>query len=135
MIRLNNNQKSISNEVSAELQIKQTKPSKLLLVDCIKPYAGHSIFEINLFEEVISLAKFESKDTLTWWEVVDKSYKNQEIIRKPNCVYHTALNVENLVRRVKRDYTIDLSKFKYLPELSNGSKFLKADIMEFSVNV
>ncbi|AFF28222.1 gp224 [Sphingomonas phage PAU] len=125
----------VDSNIQSELQVKQEKPSKLLLVDCIKPHNNHSVFEINLSEQTIQVASFVSKDTITWWEALDGSYKNLEIIRKPNCVYHTALNVENLAKRVKRDYDYDLSGFEYIADNSNGGSNLKVNVNDLVSSV
>lgn len=102
-------------------QVKQqVEEIQLVLDEKIIPNKNHIIFEYNLVERTISVAKFKPFDTLITWEEALKQYNSKkviikdigdiktktksEILKKENCVYVHALNETNAIKKLKRDF-------------------------------
>jgi hypothetical protein len=67
----------------------------------LKPHPNHPTFEIDLAQEKIRLADLEVLDTVifhNWREEI----KEQRIIKNPNCIYVTALNIENCRKKLNK---------------------------------
>jgi len=78
-----------------ELSVQQQKEIQYKLDTILKPHGGHSVFEINLLDMTIELAKHQNIDTvnLFTWEA---ELKNLEVIKNNNCIYISCLNLNNL---------------------------------------
>ena len=81
----------------------------------IKPHKGHSLFEINLETEDIKIAEFtEIKAEIK--KLDDKTHEiRKKVIIKPNCIYISALNIQNAAKKFAK-------KAQDLLNQSNGNK-------------
>lgn len=83
---------SYSTQISVKKQVKKEK----VLVNKIIPHPNHKIWEINDngFTTTIELAKFEEKSF-----IIGKNHKNKEIIINKDCIYISAMNKENAMKK------------------------------------
>lgn len=74
----------------------------------IKPKENHTLFEFDLKTKEIRLAKLEPESEEIHWNKAIKGDFSQKkiVIKKENCIYITALNKENVVKILKRDFGI-----------------------------
>lgn len=116
--------------VKSELNIKQVKPSKLVMVDNVEPKNNHIIYEIDQFKRTIRVAMAQNKKILHWFEIIDGSWKSHEIIKTPGCVYISSLNKNNVIQKVRKLFGIDISSYDYLSDKGVVGSNLKVKIME-----
>lgn len=77
-------------------QVEVKKNNKL--VGRIKPRRGHTVFEVNLAEGTVEKAKYKNK---TYFLGLVKT-NNLVIQVNENCIYESALNKKNLLKKLKR---------------------------------
>lgn len=79
-------------------------------VASIRPHNGHSVFEFDLSTGAIELAKIESvTNELNMEATVPKGYTkvisqgkttvHKKVVQRPNCLYCSALNLKNALKR------------------------------------
>lgn len=108
-------------DLGSEIQIEQEKHHRIFVDGKLRVHNNHIVFEINLEKRTIHIADFSEIDnTINYHDCLKGKHKQYNILKKQGCIYSSALNVENLVRRLKRDNGIDVSSFKYLKEESNA---------------
>lgn len=93
-----------------ELSIEQRKEIKYLYDTMLSPYEGHPVFEIHLVNKTICIAKVKPLDTVTFHNWKEEIRKN-DLIKNPNCIYITSLNINNLKRKFKA-----FSEYEYIQE-------------------
>lgn len=103
--------------------VKQTKTeTQKVLSHKIIPYENHSLFECNLKDGTIELAQFKPPNTtIHWLEALEKYHKKvikkvnifnastvtkSEVIKRENCIYISAMNKENVIKILKRNYNV-----------------------------
>jgi len=77
----------------------------------IMPHENHILFEFDLRNKQLRLAVFEPEiKDIHWNEAINKNFKkkNKIVIKKENCIYISALNKENAIRKIKKDFNIIL---------------------------
>ena len=81
---------------STELSVKKQMKKEKVLVNKIIPHPNHKIWEIDDtgFTTKIELAKFEEKSF-----IIGKNHKNKEIIINKDCIYISAMNKENAMKK------------------------------------
>jgi hypothetical protein len=94
--------------------IEQVKQKVLeiqkVLVSTIIPRKNHTLFEVNLLLGSIEVAEFDAVPVLKWEDAIKGLYHvNKKLTTKPNCIYISSLNVENVVKILKRDHKIILN--------------------------
>ena len=75
----------------------------------ITPHENHILFEFDLKKRTIELAVFEPEiKDIHWNDAVNGNFKkkNKKVIKKENCIYIPALNKENCIKILKRDFGI-----------------------------
>ncbi len=90
MKELNQHDKILLPTSEIQQQIK-----KLQFLGKIKLHKGHLFYELDLKTGIITLAEIEIISC------IDNSIKRKCII-KPNCMYETALNMQNAIRRFNK---------------------------------
>jgi hypothetical protein len=106
-----------------EITKQQQAEIKKVFSHRIRPHENHRLFEFNLKKKTIKLAEFKPPNTEIYWIEALEKYHNKtlkkvdinnaktvtksEVIKKENCVYIPALNKENVVKILKRDFSID----------------------------
>lgn len=99
-----------------EVEIKKVFDSKII------PKLNHFLFEVDLKNKTIELAKFKPPNkTIHWFEALEIYYKRKfkkldifnaytitksEVIKKENCIYISAMNKENCIKVLKRDFKL-----------------------------
>lgn len=69
----------------------------------LKPKKGHIVFEVNTISGSIQKAEFMTNLTyVVSSNGYRKSTKNQQIMMKKDCIYISALNVENVKKKLKK---------------------------------
>jgi hypothetical protein len=92
-------------EVSAEMPNKREEK----YIATLYPKNGHSCFEINLVTKEIKLACFEDVAADFVNAAKGNFIKKSKILIKPNCIYETALNKENVAKKfIKRLHQVYL---------------------------
>jgi len=105
-----------------EIVKQQQKKQTLILQKKIIPCENHLVFEFNYVEKTLSLAKYEPHRTeIHYYEALamykQKSQKQIDIhnpdtvsktkvIQSANCIYVSAMNKDNAIKVLKRDYNI-----------------------------
>ena len=95
----------LSERQSIESIIKKKKEIEYKHEATIKPYKGHSVFEIDLDTLLVSPAEYVERKNIQWHEAIkfmESGYK-QDISVKKNCVYISALNAKSALERFKKD--------------------------------
>ena len=88
----------------------------------IIPHQNHTLFEFDLKKKTIEKAEFKPPNTtIHWFEALEKYHKKvikkvnifnantvtkAEVIKKENCIYISALNKENVIKILERDFGI-----------------------------
>jgi hypothetical protein len=99
------NSKEIELGVREEIHISKETEQKFQEkhIGSIHPHRGHSLFEINLETGTIEPAECTKTDY-----VVNKDSSgstNKKVVMKPDCVYISALNKDNALKKLaKRDH-------------------------------
>jgi len=105
-----------------EIVKQQQKKQTLVLQKQIIPHENHILFEFDLLKNELRIAKFESyKTDIHWFEAMEihkgKVEKKVDIfnpnpktktkvIQEPNCIYVSALNRENAIKQLKKEYKL-----------------------------
>ena len=89
-----------SESAKAEIVQQKQQEKQTVLVNSIRPHSGHKCFEYNRETGEIKLAEFEeiavSFEAAARGEIAPK----KKILMKENCVYITALNKKNALRKL-----------------------------------
>jgi ribosome-associated translation inhibitor RaiA len=100
------------NEIKTKTQIKTeiTKQAKKdiqkRLDGNIQPKKNHIVFEVNLQLETIEKAKFDKNVTITYSNALIQKKENKSITKNKDCIYISAMNKKNLIKKLKRDYCL-----------------------------
>lgn len=88
----------IKDEVKIVKEVKQEKQT--VLINSIKPYEGHKCFEYNTVSNVLRLAEF--MEVAVSFEAAQRGEiaTNRKVMTKEDCVYLTALNEKNAIKRL-----------------------------------
>lgn len=90
----------VKEEIKIVKEVSQEK--QLVLVNSIKPYEGHKCFEYNVLVNTLSFAKF--MEVSISFEAAQKGEiaPLREVMTKEGCVYLTALNEKNAIKRLSK---------------------------------
>jgi hypothetical protein len=65
-----------------------------------KPHTGHTMFEINKVTGDVCVAEFENK-ALSFDKALNNDVSgSKKIIMKPDCIYVSALNIKNALKKM-----------------------------------
>lgn len=108
-----------------EITKQQQAEIQTIYTNSIVPHENHILFEVNLKTFKISLAEFEPPKTLIYYhealEMFHKAKINKvdlnkpqpvtkaKVIKKENCIYISALNINNVKKILIRDFNIDFN--------------------------
>lgn len=73
------------------------------------PSPGHKCFELNIKTGEVTLAEF-TKQNIQFQQAKDSVAVSKKVITKENCIYTTALNKKNAIKRFKK--MLDVNKEK-----------------------
>lgn len=85
----------------------QEQEKKLRRVGQLKPHRGHTIFKYNKKTNKLEKAKFEEDDERFPTELNQKG-KRKIIMAEEDCIYVSALNVKNAVKRLAKYHGIQI---------------------------
>lgn len=88
-------EKLTKDQIAIVKQAEVKKDNKL--VGRIKPKPGHIVFEINLETKEVKHAEFKEHPF-----VVGQANKKKIIQINEHCIYDSALNLKNLLRKIKK---------------------------------
>jgi len=78
----------------------------------MRPKKNHTLFEINIVENAIEIAKFDELPAIKFEDAMSGNLLGQKkITKKDNCVYISALNKKNALKILKRDFRIQLKNY------------------------
>ena len=92
---------------------KKEVEKKLTFVNRIKPHKNHIIYKFHLKEKTLERCVFtEQSKEIHWDKAVLKDYKkkNKKVIVEDNYIYFNALNKDNAIKILKKDYNIIYKK-------------------------
>ena len=73
----------------------------------ITPQKNHTLFEINLVLKTIEIAEFDEIPPIKYIEAMRGNIvAKKKVTKKENCVYISALNKNNILKILKRDFGI-----------------------------
>ena len=73
-----------------------------------KPMPGHTTFEVNYELKTIEKADFDKSSAVSYTDAQEGAIRNSKKISvKKNCVYISALNKQNVLKILKRDFGIN----------------------------
>jgi len=89
-------------------QVKQQVQEIQTVFDSkIKPQKNHTLFEVNLNLKTIEVAEFDEIPAIKFEEAMKGNIIAQKkVTKKENCVYISALNKNNVLKILKRDFGI-----------------------------
>lgn len=87
--------------INNDSEVKAVVPAKTKhkLIGSIKPYPGHTCYQFNLETRKVTSAVFESVDMSYPIQDNRKPHVRKKLIIQPNCIYCTALNTKNAIKR------------------------------------
>lgn len=86
-------------KINEDIQVVKPIKKELKLLNSIKPQKGHKCFEINTITNEIAEAEFFED----YVSMFSSSYERKKKIRiKENCIYITALNKENALKKYNK---------------------------------
>ena len=69
------------------------------MIGSLKPQKGHTCFQLNLSNGKITIAEFENIDADFIKAAKGDFSKKKKLVIEPNCIYATALNLENVKKK------------------------------------
>lgn len=85
-----------------ELRAEAKQESKQKYLGTILPKKGHTLFEVNTITGEIKKAKYEKTDIDFEKAKEGIIVKKRKVIIKPNCIYVSALNIKNVIKKLKK---------------------------------
>ena len=101
--------KNLLEKDKIEIVKQQQAEIQKVLDSTLKPSKGHTLFEINLIDNTIEIAKFDELPNVKWEDAIKgKISVQRKITKKQNCIYISALNKNNVLKILKRDFNITI---------------------------
>lgn len=88
-------------EEETKYECEQQKRKELVLLRNEKKVPGHTMFSYNLETHEIKPAKIIYSTDYDYW--TRQPIQRPRLITEANCIYRQALNVKNLIKRLKRE--------------------------------
>jgi len=83
-------------------EVKKQQEKQLKFVGQQRPYSGHKCFEVNLSTGEINLAEFK-EEAISFEDAKNGIISGKKkVIIKDNCVYITALNKKNVIKKLNK---------------------------------
>ncbi len=88
---------------------QQKQETQRVLQNRLRPYNGHSLFEVDLEALTIVPAEYDKNLVIHWNDALKGLISTtKEITKKENKLYISALNKRNVKKILKRDHNIIL---------------------------
>lgn len=94
-------EKELKTQVEVVEIAKEEKEPRIKFAGTIRPQKNHILFEINLENETIERAEFEEIEFLSL-EKGKNITKKKKVIMKKGCLYISALNEKNAIKKLNR---------------------------------
>lgn len=111
-----NLENQIKQKVEVVETVKDEKPTELKYVGTLKPKKGHRVFEINTLTLMIREAVYEEESDLVLISNKIKKGKKKKLITDKDCIYISALNTKNAVKKLNKKIREGYYKLEQLPE-------------------
>lgn len=85
-----------------EVSVPQEKKTSLQKVSSIRPHRGHTLFEFNFKTKELIKAEFETQTVRYDPKTGGTVPLNKKVIINENCIYISALNKQNAVKKILR---------------------------------
>jgi len=91
-------------KVNMEISVnKQKAPVEYTYDSSLYPMRGHQLWEINLITQEVKRAEYMKREVIGWFEALadylNPTKTTKEVVKKKDCVYISALNAENALKR------------------------------------
>jgi hypothetical protein len=83
-------------EIVGQKEVKKN----LTHVATIRPHRGHTLFEVNTRTGMIAPVQFEQVDADFRSFAEGRERVHKKVIEKPDCIYISALNKKNVVKKL-----------------------------------
>lgn len=111
---------NLENQIKQKVEVVETvndeKPSELKHVGTLKPKKGHRVFEVNISTLEINEAAYEEKTDFVLSNDKMKNSKRKKLIMNKDCVYVSALNAKNAIKKINKKIREGYYKLEQLPE-------------------
>jgi hypothetical protein len=97
--------KFFKEEIQEVKKVDQQKEHQYL--GTMKQHRGHTLFSINKKTKEIKKAEFEKQDF-----VVGQPKPNRKVIVDQDCLYINALNMKNLIKKLRKEFPSDIEEIK-----------------------
>jgi desulfoferrodoxin (superoxide reductase-like protein) len=95
---MNNKELELTVKDKIEVSIEQEQKFQQKHIGSIHPHRGHTLFEVNLATGEIEPAEFQQQDYVVGSDI-NSGGGRKKVIMKPDCVYISALNKRNALKK------------------------------------
>ncbi len=95
---MNNKELELNVKNNIEVSIEQEQKYQQKHIGSIHPHRGHTLFEVNLATGKIDTAEFQQKDYVVGSDL-NSGEARKKVIMKQDCVYISALNKRNALKK------------------------------------
>lgn len=111
---------NLENQIKQKAEVVETvndeKPAELKYVGTLKPKRGHRVYEINISTLEINEATYDEKTDFVLGNGKMKNSKRKKLIMNKDCVYVSALNAKNAIKKINKGIREGYYKLEQLPE-------------------
>lgn len=111
---------NLENQIKQKVEVVETvndeKPSELKHVGTLKPKKGHRVFEVNISTLEINEAAYDEKTDFVLGNDKMKKSKRKKLVMNKDCVYVSALNAKNAIKKINKKIREGYYKLEQLPE-------------------
>lgn len=101
--------KDLLEKDKVEIIKQQQAEIQKVLDSTLRPSRGHTLFEVNIVDNTIEIAEFDELPAVKWEDALKGNISVQKkVTKKDNCIYISALNKNNVLKILKRDYSITI---------------------------
>lgn len=97
------NHDRLTDKASTEVSVKKQVQIEYLPDGKLRPYAGHTLFEIDTKTLEVLEAEYKMEAVIDWFQAVAEMANpvrsTKEVIKRKGCVYISALNAEKALER------------------------------------
>src|SRR5690554_6095561 len=111
---------NLENQIKQKAEVVETvndeKPAELKYVGSLKIKRGHRVFEVNISTLEINEATYDEKTDFVLSNDKMKNSKRKKLIINKDCVYVSALNAKNAIKKINKGIREGYYKLEQLPE-------------------
>lgn len=114
---------NLENQIKQKAEVVETvndeKPAELKYIGSLKIKRGHRVFEINTLTLMIREAVYEEESDLVLIPNKIKKSKKKKLITDKDCIYISALNAKNAVKKLNKKIREGYYNIEELPKNNN----------------